>query len=226
MCSCATRPVRRGHGRDPPPNVATGTQRVASREDTCWTRRGPDTHLCPAHSRRPSRHRRGRWGSTLLKHWSSTAVVHAWGARPASAAPAWAMADSLPSVITGSSGQVDRRLGRVLVGGIANPLEVIERSPTSVPPPSDELQTLSENKANRTASARPGIFDGPDDARRWRTSSKPTRPPCSARSRRASVPARSRGEESPLLQPHEGRPVHHPDAGVLARSSTCSTTFR
>jgi len=74
-------------------------------------------------------------------------------------------------VITGDlKSQVDRVWDAFWSGGIANPLEVIEQITYLLfLRRLDELQTLAENKANRTG--RPldrVIFAGPDDPRRWK----------------------------------------------------------
>ena len=74
-------------------------------------------------------------------------------------------------MITGDlKSQVDRVWDAFWSGGIANPLEVIEQITYLLfLRRLDELQTLAENKANRTG--RPldrVIFAGPDDPRRWK----------------------------------------------------------
>jgi type I restriction enzyme M protein len=74
-------------------------------------------------------------------------------------------------VITGElKSKVDRVWDAFWSGGIANPIEVIEQITYLLfLRRLDELQTLAENKANRTGELLDRvIFDGPDDRRRWR----------------------------------------------------------
>lgn len=74
-------------------------------------------------------------------------------------------------MITGElKSKVDRVWDAFWSGGIANPLEVIEQITYLLfMRRLDELQTLAENKANRTGQPlERKIFAGPDDPRRWK----------------------------------------------------------
>ncbi|GAB2472283.1 type I restriction-modification system subunit M [Jatrophihabitans fulvus] len=74
-------------------------------------------------------------------------------------------------MITGElKSKVDRVWDAFWSGGIANPLEVIEQITYLLfLRRLDELQTLAENKANRTGQPlERKIFAGPDDPRRWK----------------------------------------------------------
>lgn len=74
-------------------------------------------------------------------------------------------------MITGElRSKIDRVWDAFWSGGIANPLEVIEQITYLLfLRRLDELQTLSENKANRTGKPLERvIFVGPDDPRRWK----------------------------------------------------------
>jgi len=73
-------------------------------------------------------------------------------------------------VITGAlRGQVDRIWDAFWSGGIANPLEVIEQITFLIfIRRLDDLQTLAENRANRTGKPiERAIYDSPTDPRRW-----------------------------------------------------------
>src|SRR4051812_8249206 len=75
------------------------------------------------------------------------------------------------SVITGElKSKVDRVWDAFWSGGIANPLEVIEQITYLLfLRRLDEIQTLAENKANRSGQPlERKIFAGPDDPRRWK----------------------------------------------------------
>src|SRR3954469_15347352 len=74
-------------------------------------------------------------------------------------------------MLTGSiRNQVDRIWDAFWSGGISNPLEVIEQITYLLfIRRLDELQTLAENKANRTGKPiERAIFSGPADERRWK----------------------------------------------------------
>lgn len=74
-------------------------------------------------------------------------------------------------MITGElKSKVDRVWDAFWSGGIANPLEVIEQITYLLfLRRLDEIQTLAENKANRTGQPlERKIFAGPDDPRRWK----------------------------------------------------------
>ncbi|WP_375504444.1 N-6 DNA methylase [uncultured Jatrophihabitans sp.] len=74
-------------------------------------------------------------------------------------------------MITGElKSKVDQVWNAFWSGGISNPLEVIEQITYLLfIRRLDELQTMAENKANRTGKPVEGaIFTGPDDERRWK----------------------------------------------------------
>ena len=74
-------------------------------------------------------------------------------------------------MITGElKSKVDRIWDAFWSGGISNPLEVMEQITYLLfIRRLDELQTLAENKANRTGEPlERSIFKGPDDERRWK----------------------------------------------------------
>ena len=135
-------------------------------------------------------------------------------------------------MITGElKSKVDRVWDAFWSGGIANPIEVIEQITYLLfLRRLDELQTLAENKANRTEQPLERvIFDGPTDPRRWKNF-KQTDPASMFATVAEQVFPLLRalgGEGSTYSDPHEGRPVHHPDARRCCRGSwTCSTTSR
>ena len=132
-------------------------------------------------------------------------------------------------MITGDiKSQIDRIWDAFWSGGISNPLEVIEQITYLLfLRRLDDLQTLEENKAARLEEA-----DGaPHLPRGQGRQGPPLRRPALValqalragrdvhRRRRARlpVPAHARRRRLHLRAPHEGRALHHPDAGAAGQ---------
>ena len=126
--------------------------------------------------------------------------------------------------------QIDQIWNAFWSGGISNPLEVIEQITYLLfIRRLDDLQTLEENKATRLEASRSSGASFP----RARTTTRP-RPTktCAGRASRTSrpaemydgrrrarlpVPAHARRRRLDLRAPHEGRALHHPDAGAAGQ---------
>ena len=135
--------------------------------------------------------------------------------------------------------QIDRIWDAFWSGGISNPLEVIEQITYLLfLRRLDELQTLEENKASAPRRSR---SSGASSPRARTPKGRALRgPPLVAvqelraggdvrgrRRARLPVPAHARRRRLDLRPPHEGRALHHPDAGAAGEGrGPASTTCR
>ena len=139
-----------------------------------------------------------------------------------------------------SSRKIDAVWNDFWSGGISNPLEVMEQITylLFLKRPRRAADPAPENKANRTGepieptrSSREGKDDRRPPVRGLpvEPASRTSRPARCTRSSAStsSLPADARRRGLDLRHPHEGRPVHDPDAGAAAEGGRrCSTTCR